>query len=669
MPDIYEKDLDSKTTLETSDYVRIVGDDNVSYKNRVADIAETVITDYDSQTLAGSQQTVKEAIDFLQNKTNNIYSPHIAHTVSEMTNQDLIYIYVGNETGYTNGNWYYYDGGTWVSGGVYNAVAVNTDTTLSIAGRAADAKATGDAIDGLDDDITDLKSALDTFENSICDIETPFLTNFLIPVVESGYYDVSTGAKVGGSGWIRTPNAIELPLGFDDLKFVANNTTLGATVFFYSGEETNTYISYSNLASIPSTPVGISIPASARYVRLYMNSSLDINDLAMFVGENHGYEEYHLNYTIKESVLPETLLDDVENGVTAYEEFSTILTSLNILPPAQETGYFTGSVGGQISKVYNSGMVRTPEPVSFSSFTGEYTLRLKNAIAGGGYCQIFFLAADKSTIVFAQSFNSANVLYIRDYVPATAEYFVLWVNVGSDNFSISDVCVSTIYIETYFEYGTALTLNDYTNHEKVSKILNDSKNIVIFGDSIFGMVDTETSVANVMRQYTNAEIVNCAFGGTRLTIRSTTDGYQNFDFGNLVNCVASGDYSSLVATGLPSYYPARINRLSHVDFTKVDTVILFYGTNDYMSGVTEAGILACKSYINILQTACPQINVILCTPAYRCWFNEGSFDYDGNTYNPGGGTMADYYNYFDELAKSANIQLLDCYNIGINSAN
>ena len=72
MADIYEKDLDSKTTLETSDYVRIVGDDNVSYKNRVADVAETVITDYDSQTLAGSQRTVKEAIDFLQNKTNNI---------------------------------------------------------------------------------------------------------------------------------------------------------------------------------------------------------------------------------------------------------------------------------------------------------------------------------------------------------------------------------------------------------------------------------------------------------------------------------------------------------------------------------------------------------------------------------------------------------------------
>lgn len=73
-------------------------------------------------------------------------SPLVASTVAGMTDKTRIYVYTGSESGYTSGNWYYWDGSTWTSGGVYNATAVSTDTTLSVAGKAADAKATGDAI-------------------------------------------------------------------------------------------------------------------------------------------------------------------------------------------------------------------------------------------------------------------------------------------------------------------------------------------------------------------------------------------------------------------------------------------------------------------------------------------------------------------------------------------
>ena len=77
-------------------------------------------------------------------------SPWVASTVAEMTDTDKIYVYTGSETGYTSGNWYYYNGSAWVSGGVYNAVAVQTDTTLSVSGMSADAEATGDTIGNLD---------------------------------------------------------------------------------------------------------------------------------------------------------------------------------------------------------------------------------------------------------------------------------------------------------------------------------------------------------------------------------------------------------------------------------------------------------------------------------------------------------------------------------------
>lgn len=70
-------------------------------------------------------------------------TPLIATSASAMTNQSKIYVYVGDESGYVNGNWYYWDGNSWESGGVYNSEALETDKTLSVEGMAGDAKITG----------------------------------------------------------------------------------------------------------------------------------------------------------------------------------------------------------------------------------------------------------------------------------------------------------------------------------------------------------------------------------------------------------------------------------------------------------------------------------------------------------------------------------------------
>lgn len=118
-------------------------------------------------------------------------SPLVASTVAEMTDKTRVYVYTGSESVYTSGNWYYWNGSAWTSGGVYNATAVSTDTTLSVAGKAADAKATGDAIAAVTiptdktltvsdapadakvvgDEIADLKDELSDIEEEIAEIE------------------------------------------------------------------------------------------------------------------------------------------------------------------------------------------------------------------------------------------------------------------------------------------------------------------------------------------------------------------------------------------------------------------------------------------------------------------------------------------------------------------
>lgn len=95
-----------------------------------------------SQRIA-ADTAIDERLDALQAAVGG---PLTAATAAAMTDTSKVYVYTGTEEGYTFGNWYYYDGANWVSGGVYNATGLQTDKTLSISGMAADAKVTGDLL-------------------------------------------------------------------------------------------------------------------------------------------------------------------------------------------------------------------------------------------------------------------------------------------------------------------------------------------------------------------------------------------------------------------------------------------------------------------------------------------------------------------------------------------
>lgn len=83
-------------------------------------------------------------------------SPTPVATVAEMTDESAVYLYTGSETGYTAGNWYYYDGTEWTSGGTYGGAV--TSTTFNQHGVPADDFAVGEALSGLDDRLTALES-------------------------------------------------------------------------------------------------------------------------------------------------------------------------------------------------------------------------------------------------------------------------------------------------------------------------------------------------------------------------------------------------------------------------------------------------------------------------------------------------------------------------------
>lgn len=78
-----------------------------------------------------------------------IGSPYIATTAAGMTDKTRVYVYQGSESGYTSGNWYYWNGSAWTSGGTYNSVAVDTDKTLTQSDKPADSAVVGKKIGSL----------------------------------------------------------------------------------------------------------------------------------------------------------------------------------------------------------------------------------------------------------------------------------------------------------------------------------------------------------------------------------------------------------------------------------------------------------------------------------------------------------------------------------------
>lgn len=74
-----------------------------------------------------------------------IGAPYIATTVAGMTDKTRVYVYQGSESGYTSGNWYYWNGSAWTSGGTYNSAAVDTDKTLTQSDKPADSAVVGQA--------------------------------------------------------------------------------------------------------------------------------------------------------------------------------------------------------------------------------------------------------------------------------------------------------------------------------------------------------------------------------------------------------------------------------------------------------------------------------------------------------------------------------------------
>ena len=212
----------------------------------------------DGSTLRETMQEVTRTFTSIDNTLTGLQStkvnrdqignPTVARKLSDMTDQSLVYVYIGDgDDGGIKGNWYAYDPveGKHVSGGAYNSQVIQTDKSLSIANMAADAGAVGD-------ELLDLRTRLG---NVTIDVDDLGLyqdadTGYVYPTYrgntsQNGIPLASSGGG-GGGGGADINNAV----------FSASNTTGWLAKTIAKDTDCNVSITWSSLEDEISTGNG-----------------------------------------------------------------------------------------------------------------------------------------------------------------------------------------------------------------------------------------------------------------------------------------------------------------------------------------------------------------------------------------------------------------------------
>lgn len=215
------------------------------------------------------------------------------------------------------------------------------------------------------------------------------------------------------------------------------------------------------------------------------------------------------------------------------------------------------------------------------------------------------------------------------------------------------------------------------------------KNIVCFGDSITELADTQGwRYSDYIAGFSNANVINVGIGGSQLRQRAepvdtpTSSGlaYAALDVVNMVDASVRQDFTKQVAAAeyLRDHESddntAIVARLQAIDWSKVDIVTFFAGTNDWYGGgnagesgsVSKSTTLGAINYIiqNLLPTY-PHVKIFWFTPVVRYVSYSGGSGTPanfGDNYVANGNTLKQFSELIKTEVELSHIPVCDLYN-------
>ena len=560
----------------------------------------------------------------------------------------------------------------WLEENITQETGYVIDTSLTVQGAAADAKAVGDTIGALLETVTYTMTASGDWRK--------------------GYYERTGGTYADRAYFMCTTELIDLggvthvsvqpPAGYNASLTLYDDTGFKAVVGRVDSRD------FPDQAGVPQesdarpyTLLGIGI------------GRFNNNDAATYAADPTFTGTIEITVTrLRQSVtVDDTLtrqgvpadakaagdaIGAVGTRMTAAEAaLTSVQAKTDHIQVTSETEYTALADNGRknAANVYTAGY-------KIDDDTGEYV----SAASSYRACETYFEIPAGAAIfnyIHDPAYTAANINYCfydaeKTYLGASTIFKVTSANVHADTWEEHPGTFVTIpagaaFYRLYDASGTFHSMVLSVSTETAVDIPDlvqlplRGKTVLAFGDSIWGN-DRTDGIADFLAEYTGATVRNGAIGGTRITdLRSSSydsPDYVYFDGVKLVHALVTGDWTEQDAhiSSISSAYVAAetLPMLKALDLSAVDVVTIAYGHNDISTSETAEQIKsALGTIVADLLGANPALRIVVLTPPWRM-FSSGTVDGDDYT-STGGLTLRTLGDALIEKAKALHITYHD----------
>ena len=371
-------------------------------------MADIVINDETFPGVASvTLNSTTDTATFLSTDYVLVGTPEVAETAADMTETDKIYVYVGSETGYTAGNWYYFNGTSWESGGVYGSsgggISNNARNLLKYVLQRVAYTETGMEVyvNALYQALAETSGGGTTYDYVIANALVNVTSNNSASGINDG--DSYTATLTADSG--ATMDSVTVYMDDEDITSTAYNSSTG-------------------VVSIASATGDIIIIATATAP---VTSYTITNALSHITNSNSA------------------------SSITSGDSYSATLTA--------DTDYYMGSViitmGGIdiTSTAYDS----SDNSITISSVTGDIVITATAVEIGipTGYTEVAYITADQTGSTKDGSSRWKATEYIDTGITITAEDWTTTMKIEASLYFLPDYVTKT----TYMRNGASGALN------------------------------------------------------------------------------------------------------------------------------------------------------------------------------------------------------------------
>jgi len=193
--------------------------------------------------------------------------------------------------------------------------------------------------------------------------------------------------------------------------------------------------------------------------------------------------------------------------------------------------------------------------------------------------------------------------------------------------------------------------------------------VVLFGDSVVANDYVGKELNEILTERLEVEVFNAGFGGSYLCNQNMdfydTCGDESLSMEELSISIVTGDFlaqkTAIQRASRLDYYEERLENLSHIDFDKVEMIIIEHGVNDYAMQISPKRFEdTLRDIVCRFKKQYSDMQLVISSPSY-CYIVRDGRDLYCDTYEMGPYLLEEYIEIERKVCEEEDILFIDNY--------